>query len=152
MIPETKVIPGVKFTREFFKLLKIMLGEYEGMENTGSIAFFCPYYEEGKYVEGRTEEGWPVPENFDEMTYPFKLFVGPANNKNLHKLSVIQNPQSEGYEDNLLEILDMTEAGDDADIKDGKKIGNMTAEQAYDYLLKKYKECEADWLKEMPWY
>ena len=130
-------------TREFFKFLKFMIGDFES--NGPAIPFFCNYYEDGKYAEEQTEDGWPVLENFDEMTYPFHLVIGPANNKNLHKLSVIQNPDSEGYEKNLLEILDMTEAGEDADIQDGKKIGNLTAEQAYDYVSKKYMECSDSW-------
>lgn len=132
-------------TREFFKFLKFMIGDLSSDQE--SIPFFCNFYEQGKYATEQTEDGWPILENFDEMTYPFHLVIGPANNKNFHKLSVIQNPDSEGYKDNLLEILDMTECDDDADIQDGKKIGNLSAEQAFDYVTKKYKECSDSWEK-----
>lgn len=138
---------GVTFTREFFKFLKLMI---EREEN--AIPFFCEYYEEGKYAEEISEDGWPILNNFDENTYPFHLVVGPINNKGLHRLSVIQNPDSKGYENNLLELLDMTEAGEDSDIQDGKKIGNLTAEQAYEYVSKKYEQYQDKWIKLMPWF
>ena len=141
MIPDKTVVPGVKFTREFFKFLQLMIGE----NFDGSIPFLCPYYEDGKYATEQTEDGWPIPDNFCEMTYPYLLVVGPADEEGLHKLSVIQNPQSEGYKENLLELLDMTEG-------DGKIFGNLTAEQAYDYVSKKYKECSASWPTDEPWY
>lgn len=137
-------------TREFFRFLKFMIGAFDSEEE--AIPFFCNYYEQGKYATEQTEDGWPVLEDFDEMTYPFHLVVGPANNKNLHKLSVIQNPNSDGYKDNLLEILDMTECGDDADAEDGKRIGELSAEHAFDYISEKYKENKEAWKKDMPWY
>lgn len=142
MIPDKTVIQGVKFTREFFEFLKLMLGDLNGSE---SIPFFCPYYEDGKYATEQTENGWPILDNFCEMTYPYILVVGPADDDGLHKLSVIQNPQSKGYADNLLELLDMTDG-------EGQIFGSLTAEQAYDYVSKKYKECSADWPTDEPWY
>ena len=137
-------------TREFFRFLKFMIGDLSSNEE--SIPFFCNYYEQGKYATEQTEDGWPVLEDFDEMTYPFHLVIGPANKNNLHKLSIIQNPDSEGYKDNLLEILDMTECGDDADAEDGIRIGSISAEHAFDYVSEKYKEHKEEWLKLMPWY
>ena len=142
MIPDKTVVPEVKFTREFFKFLKLMLGDLEG---SGAIPFVCEYYAEGKYADKQTEDGWPILDNFDEMKYPFHLAIGPVNKNGLSKLSVAQTPTTEGYKDNLLELLDMTEAGEDADIKDGILIGNLTAEQAYEYVSKKFAEGSENW-------
>ena len=145
MIPDKTVVPGVKFTREFFKFLKLMLGDLEG---SGAIPFMCEYYAEGKYSDKQTEDGWPILDNFDEMKYPFHLVIGPANNNGLNKLSVAQTPTTEGYKDNLLEILDMTETDDDATVEDGILIGNLTAEQAYKYVTEKFEQHSSSWFIE----
>lgn len=145
MIPDKTVIPGLKFTREFFKFLKLMIGDFEGTE---SIPFFCEYYEEGKYGTEQSEDGWPIPpmpEDFDEMTYPFSLDIGPKIDLGLHMLCVVQFPVSKSHENNLLDIMDRTEGK-------LKLIEGLTAEEAYDYVSKKYKECSASWPTDEPWY
>lgn len=146
MIPDKTVVPGMKFTREFFKFLKLMLGDLNDPNKGGAIPFLCEYYAEGKYADKQTEDGWPILEDFDEMTYPFHLVIGPANNNGLNKLSVAQTPTTEGYKNNLLELLDMTEAGEDATIEDGILIGNLTAEETYEYVTKKFDEYSKSWV------
>lgn len=146
MIPDKTVVTGVKFTREFFKFLKLMLGDLNDPNKGGAIPFLCEYYGEGKYADKQTEDGWPILEDFDEMTYPFHLTIGPENNNGINKLSVAQTPTTEGYKDNLLEILDMTETDDDATIEDGIIIGNLTAEEAYEYVTKKFDEHSKNWV------
>lgn len=141
MIPDKTVKPGVKFTREFFKFLKMMIGE----NFDGEIPFFCNYYDEGKYAVETTEDGWPILNNFDENTYTFKLFIGPANEEGLHKLTVMQKPGTKSHEDNQLEIFDMTTGSLEF-------TAGLTAEEAYEYVTKKYKEHNKSWLKDMPWY
>ena len=141
MIPDRTVIPGVKFTREFFKFLKMMIGE----NFDGEIPFFCNYYDDGKYAAEVTEDGWPILKDFDEDTYTFKLFIGPANEEGLHKLSVIQKPDDEVFKKNTLEIFDMT-------VGKGEFMAGLTAEEAYEYVTKKYKEHNEEWPRDIPWY
>lgn len=148
MIPDKTVVPGVKYTREFFRFLELMLRDLDDPNKGGAIPFMCEYYAEGKYADKQTEDGWPILDNFDEMKYPFHLVIGPANNNGLNKLSVAQTPTTEGYKNNLLELLDMTEAGEDAEIKDGILIGNLTAEQAYKYVTEKFEQHSASWFTE----